>query len=294
MALIEQLLLNGIIAGATYALIALGYGLVYGVLKFPNFAHGMVAMVGAYTAYWLSVEPFHLPFWLACILAIIVSALVGIITEKVAYRPFRGKARLAPLITSIAVSLMIQAVVMLLSASRILSYKFPSAQGIQFGLVYITPTQIIIIFSSIVMMFLVYFMLTYTKLGKSMRSVADDLTLSEICGINGNNIISLVFATGAACGGVAGILLGLDTNLSISMGMSMTVKSFAAVILGGLGSIQGSVIGGFLLGIGENIGVLWLEPKWKDTIALLIMTIGLYLKPTGFFATHEDATVLGK
>jgi branched-chain amino acid transport system permease protein len=294
MNLLAQLLVNGIIAGATYSVIALGYGLVYGTLKFPNFAHGSVAMVGAYTAYWLSVKPLHLPFLLAAIIAVVVSALVGVLTELIAYRPFRGHARLAPLVTTIAAALMIQAVVMLLSASRILSYGFPATRGIALGPALITRTQIITIASSGALMLLVYLMLTYTKLGKSMRAVSDDVALAEICGMNANYVISWVFALGASCGAIAGILLGLDTNLTHSMGMSMTVKSFAAVILGGLGSVQGSVIGGFMLGVGENIGVWVLPPKWKDTIAFLIMTIGLYIKPTGFYAKPEDAVVLGK
>jgi branched-subunit amino acid ABC-type transport system permease component len=294
MTLIAQLLANGIIAGATYSLIALGYGLVYGTLKFPNFAHGSVAMVGAYAAYFLTVKPLQLPFLLAVPIAVAIAAGVGVLTEYIAYRPFRGRARLAPLVTTIAAALMIQSVVMLLTGSRILNYGFPVSRGIAIGPALVTRTQIITLVASFVLMFLVYLMLKLTKLGKSMRAVADDVTLAEVCGMDANYVIRWVFAIGASCGAIAGILLGLDTNLSYSMGMSMTVKSFAAVILGGLGSVQGSVIGGFLLGVGENLGVAVVQPKWKDTIAFLIMTIGLYIKPTGFYAKPEDAVVLGK
>jgi branched-subunit amino acid ABC-type transport system permease component len=294
MSLISQLLVNGVIAGATYSVVALGYGLVYGTLKFPNFAHGNVGMMGAYIAYWLSVEPLNLPFLVAVSISIVATALLGVLTELVAYRPFRGRARLAPLVTTIATALILQAVVMLLSGSRILSYDFPTVSGLALGPARITLTQVITIVTSVLLMLSVYLVLTYTKLGKSMRAVADDITLAEVCGMNSNYVISWVFATGASCGAVAGILLGVDTNLTHSMGMSMTVKSFAAVILGGLGSVQGSVIGGFLLGVGENLGVAIVQPKWKDTIAFLIMTVGLYIKPTGFYARPEDAAVLGK
>jgi len=189
---------------------------------------------------------------------------------------------------------MIQAVVMLLSSSRILNYGFPPSRGLAIGPALITRTQVITVIASLVLMLLVYLTLTRTKLGKSMRSVADDVTLAEECGMDANYVIRWVFVLGASLGATAGILLGLDTNLSYSMGMSMTVKSFAAVILGGLGSVQGSVIGGFLLGVGENLGVAVLPPKWKDTIAFVIMTVGLYIKPTGFYAKPEDAVVLGK
>jgi len=294
MEVLIQLLVNGIIAGGTYAVVALGYGLVYGTLKFPNFAHGTVALVGAYAVYWLARDPFHLPFGLAVFLAVVLTAGVGILIEFIAYRHWRGVYWLAPLVTTIAIALVLQAVVMLLTGSRPMTYGFPVVRGLEIGPVLITPVQIIMVVGSVTLMISIYAVLTLTKLGKAMRAVADDVPLAELCGIDSNYIIDWVFAIGSACAAVAGILFGLDTTLTHNMGTSMTIKSFAAVILGGLGSIQGAVIGGYLLGIGENLGVWFLPAVWKDSIAFAIMTIGLYIKPTGFYGQAEDKMVLGK
>jgi len=291
---LAQILTNGIIAGGTYAVVALGYAMVYGTLKFPNFAHGTVAMVGAYTVYWLAVAPFHLPFGLAVLLAIVLSAGIGVLTELIAYRPWRGVSWLAPIVTTIAIASVLQAILMILSGSRALTYELPTERGLAFGPVMITRVQIIIIVASIALMVAIYAMLNFTKIGKAMRAIADDVPLAEVCGINSNYIIDWVFAVGSACAGVAGILFAMNTILTHTMGTSMTIKAFAAVILGGLGSVQGGVIGGFLLGIGENLGVWLLPAVWKDTIAFAIMTIGLYIKPTGFYGKAEEKMVFGK
>jgi branched-subunit amino acid ABC-type transport system permease component len=182
----------------------------------------------------------------------------------------------------------------MVTGARYLNYGFPILRGWSLGPILVTKVQLTIVLASLSLMLAIYALLNFTKLGKAMRAVADDADLCEVSGIDSNFIIDCVFAVGSASAGAAGILMGLDTILTHTMGIQMTIKAFAAVILGGLGSVQGAVAGGFLLGIGENIGVWFLPSVWKDSIAFGIMTIGLYLKPTGLFGKAGEAMVLGK
>jgi len=298
MGLLAQLLVNGLVAGATYALVAIGYALVYGTLRFPNFAHGTVGMVGAYFCYWLAVTPLHLPFWMAAILATLFSAIVGILVNWVAYRPFikmgRTASRLAPLVTSIAAAMGLQAIMMFASASLPVNFQFTLERGLAIGPVIITRVQIFVIGITALLVLLIFALLKYTTLGKAMRAVSDSVALAETCGINTDHVIDLVFATGSACAAVAGILFGLQTLVTHNLGNDMTVISFAAVILGGLGSVQGALIGGLALGVAENVGLLVLPAVWKHAISFAVMTVALYIRPYGLYGRAGDIMVLGK
>jgi len=292
MEIFAQLLVNGLIAGGTYALAAIGYTMVYSILKFINFAHGSVAMVGAYIAFFFSMNFLHVPFVLAFGLSMLFTALLGVAIERLAYRPLRASPKLATLTTAIAVSFVLDAGVMMLMGADIKSYALPVVRGTKIGPVLITPVQGIIIVSSLVFMAGLHVLLTYTKLGKGIRAVADDMRLAQVSGINANVVISVVFAIGSALAAASGTLIGMDTNLQPTMGFIITVKAFAAVVLGGLGNVYGAIVGGFVIGIVENLGVWVIPPVWKDTIAYGIMILVLLLRPAGLFGRKEAAGVL--
>ena len=293
MGIFAQLLVNGLIAGGTYALAAVGYSMVYGALKFINFAHGSVAMVGAYIAFVL-VAMVHLPVVLAFFAAMALTALLGVLVERIAYRPLRNAPKLSSLTTAIAVSFVLDAAVMIIMGADIRSFSLTGVTSYQVGPVYVTPVQGAIIATSLVSMVALYVLLTRTKLGKAIRAVADGGNLAEICGINSNVIISCVFAIGSALAAASGALIGMDANLQPTMGFIITVKAFAAVVLGGLGNVWGAVVGAFLIGIVENTGVWFIPPVWKDSIAYGILILALFFRPTGIFGKKEDtqATVL--
>jgi branched-chain amino acid transport system permease protein len=183
---------------------------------------------------------------------------------------------------------------MIVAGADIKTFSLPAQRGYEIGPIFITPVQLVIIGTSLVLMAFVYVLLNMTKLGKAIRAVADDGNLAEASGINANYVISAVFAIGSALAAVAGTLIGLDTNLQPTMGFNITVKAFAAVVLGGLGSVPGAIVGGFLIGIAENLGVWVIPPVWKDTIAYGILILMLFFKPSGLFGKKEEtqATVL--
>ncbi len=289
MAIFAQLLVNGLIAGGIYALAAVGYSMVYGTLKFINFAHGSVAMVGAYIVLALAVTVLHLPLVAAVLLAMVLTALLGVGLERVAYRPLRRAPKLAPLTTAVAASLILDAAVMIIFGADIKTFNLPARRGFKIGPVFITPIQVIIIITSLALMLALYLLLSRTKLGTAIRAVADDLQLAEITGANSDRLISAVFAIGSALAAVAGALIGMDTNLQPTMGFVMTVKAFAAVVLGGLGNVYGAMLGGLIIGVVENLGVWYIPPVWKDTIAYTILIVVLFWRPAGLFGKKEDA-----
>ncbi len=291
MGIAAQLLVNGLIAGGTYALAAIGYSMVYGALKFINFAHGSIAMVGAYIAFVL-FSLGGIPIIPAFLLSMALTALLGVLVERLAYRPLRASPKLASLTTSVAVSFALDASVMMLLGAEIRSFRLPMQRTFQIGPVYLTLVQTVIIACSFAFMFGLYFLLTFTKLGKSIRAIADDLLLAEISGINGNLVIAAVFAIGSALAAAAGVLIGMETNLQPTMGFMITVKAFAAVVLGGLGNVYGAILGGFIIGIVENLGAWYISPVWKDSIAYVILILVLFVRPAGLLGKPEDATVV--
>jgi branched-chain amino acid transport system permease protein len=289
MDVLPQLLVNGIIAGGNYALAAIGYTMVYSILKFINFAHGSIAMVGAYIVFVLAMMTLHVPFVVAFFLSMIFTAVLGILIEKGAYKPLRYAPKLAPLTTAIAVSFVLDATVMILVGTDIKTYDV-KYQVYTIGSVFITSVQIIIIVASVFFMACLYLLLSQAKLGKAIRAVADDLNLAEVAGINTDMAISAVFAIGSALAAASGALIGLDTNLQPTMGFIITVKAFAAVVLGGLGNVYGAIVGAFIIGIVENLGIWYIPPVWKDSIAYGILILVLLFRPAGIFGSKEQAS----
>lgn len=290
MSIFAQLLVNGLIAGGTYALAAVGYSMVYGALKFINFAHGSVAMVGAYTAFVL-VAFLKMPVIVAFVAAMALTGLLGVFVERVAYRPLRRAPKLASLTTAIAVSFVLDASVMILMGADIRTFSLTGMNSFKIGPVFVTPIQAAIVGTSLLFMVGLYVLLTRTKLGKAIRAVADGVNLAEISGINTNLVISSVFAIGSALAAAAGALIGMDTNLQPTMGFIITVKAFAAVVLGGLGNVWGAVVGAFVIGIAENLGVWYIQPVWKDSIAYGILILVLFFRPAGIFGKKEEGQV---
>ena len=286
--LFAQLLVTGIVVGGSYALLAVGYTLVYGVLGFINFAHGDVAMIGAYATLLLTTGA-GLPLPAATLGAMAAAAVLGVGIERVAYRPLRRAHRLAPLISAIAVSLALESAALLLWGADIRTFRLPVTAGWQLGTFFVTRVQLVVLATALAAMVGLQLLLTRTALGKAIRATADNLPVAAVVGIDVNRVIAAVFALGSALAALAATLLALEANLHPTVGILMGLKAFAAVVLGGIGSVPGALVGGFAIGIAENLGVWYLPTVWKDAIAYAILVVVLLLRPHGLFGTREAA-----
>ena len=293
MKMLPQLIVNGLITGGTYALAAIGYSMVYSVLKFANFANGAIAMIGAYLTYLLVTKlGIYLP--LAFLISILATALLGVVTDKIAYKPLRHAPKISSLITAMAISFVLEAVVLLVVGAEYRPFPLPVAQGWRLGPIYITPVQTGIIVASTICMLGLWYILHRTRIGKAMRAVADNPELATINGADTDRVISAVFAIGSALAAVAGTFVGMDIALNPTMGFNITVKGFAAVVLGGMGNVAGAVLGGIILGMMENAGVWYLaggDGRWKATIAYAVLMFILVVKPAGILGSKEESRV---
>lgn len=283
--MLSQLIFNGIIAGSIYALVALGFTIIYRTVKFFHFAHGVVYTAGAYFAYTLFTFV-HLHFLLCFILSIIFAAILGIGIEKLVYYPLRLRkaSNMVLLLASFGVYIFLQNLIALIYGNQVLVLRTgPIREGYTILNAVITPIQIMILVVSILLMFLLWFFIRKTKLGKAMRAVADDPLAASVVGINPDKIILASFAIGSALAGVAGILISLETNLEPMMGFSALLKGIIAAIIGGIGSIPGAMFGGFFLGLAENLGIWKIPSVWKDFISFVILIIFLLVRPNGLF-----------
>lgn len=288
--LIQQLI-NGITLGSIYALISLGYTLVYGILLMINFAHSEIFMMGAFfsililSSSWIATLP---PLGqLACSIfaAMVGSALLGFLIERIAYKPLRHSSRLAPLISAIGVSIFLQNLIFLFVSNQ--SVPFPEifrVRQFKFGENEINSLQIFIIGVSIFLMIGLRFFVQKTRLGKAMRATAGDRETAELLGVNTNKIISLTFLIGGALGGAAGLLNGMYYgSIKYNMGFLPGIKAFTAAVLGGIGNITGAVLGGFLIGILESLGAGFIPggSEWKDIFAFAILIFVFLIRPQG-------------
>ena len=244
--LIAQLI-NGLQTGSVYALVALGYSMVYGIIKLLNFAHGDIIMVGAYMVYY-AIASFALPPVLAIVLAIAVSTLLGVTVEKVAYTPLRSAPRLSLLITAIGVSFLLENGAQLVFGADQKSMDPLITGSVMMGRVNVSYTAIVTIAVSLVIMVLLWFVVNKTKAGKAMRAVSEDMGAAQLMGISLNRTISMTFAIGSALAGIGSVLyLCAYTQASPTMGSMLGIKAFVAAVLGGIGSIPGAMIGGFTI-----------------------------------------------
>ena len=286
-----QQLTNGLAVGGIYALVALGYTMVYGVLKLINFAHGDLFTLGAFLgltalASWGLAAGLS-PLVVVALTVVLVLALVaagGVVLERLAYRPLRKSNRLAAVVSALGASIVIQNAIMLIWGARFLVYpeEFrPSLVLDLFGL-QVPIMRVLIIVGSFVLMFALYVFINRTRMGTAIRAVAIDQGASKLMGINVDRVISLVFFLGAGLGGVAGLMVGLYYGqIDFTMGWTYGLKAFTAAILGGIGNIPGAMLGGLLLGVIEALGAAYLATAWKDAIAFMVLILILIIRPTG-------------
>jgi branched-chain amino acid transport system permease protein len=294
---LEQLLqqaVNGISLGSIYALIALGYTMVYGIINLINFAHGEVLMVGAYIGLYLT-SVLGLPFLPALLLAMILSGVLGMVIEKVAYKPLRNGTRISALITAIAVSLFMQYGMMYFVGPESRTYKdlLPSKQIDVFSTgALIDIKSFYIIFITLIMMLLLMYLTKFTKMGKSMRALSQDRDAAELMGINVNQTISYTFFIGSALAGAAGVLIGVYySTINPLMGATPGLKAFVSAVIGGIGIIPGAVFGGFFLGIVETAVSALGGSLYKDAVAFFILIVFLLVKPSGLLGKNTQEKV---
>ena len=286
-----QQLTNGLAVGGIYALIALGYTMVYGVLKLINFAHADLFTLGAYLGLTLLTSMAltnHLgPLWGTLLLALMVMgliALVGALLDRVAYRPLRASPRLSAVVSALGASIFLQNTIMLVYGARFQVYPqniLPKA-AIELGGLSIPVVRLMVLATSVIMMAALYLFIQKTKIGTAIRAAAIDQGAARLMGIDVNRVILMVFLVGPALGGLAGLMVGLYYGqINFTMGWNYGLKAFTAAILGGIGNIPGAMVGGLLLGIIEAMGAAYLSMAWKDAIAFAVLIIILIVRPTG-------------
>jgi branched-chain amino acid transport system permease protein len=288
---LTQQLINGITIGSFYSLVALGYTMVYGVLKMINFAHGDMFMWGAYLGltglvFLVGIALEGGPWMIAPIMlgVVLTVALLGVLVERVAYRPLRSAGRLAPIISALGVAFVLQSLARNLYGARWQTYPtgvvLPGA--ITFEGVRISTMQIVVLATAFLLMAGLYLFVQRTRTGTAMRAVSLDHNVSRLMGIDVNRIIAIVFLIGPGLGGTAGFIVALYYgSFDFTLGWSFGLKAFIAAILGGIGNIPGAMLGGMLLGIIETLASGYISPQWKDVIAYVILILILIFRPTG-------------
>ena len=295
-----QQILNGLVLGSIYALVALGYTMVYGILQLINFAHGEILMIGAMTALftvrWLMATFPDLPGWTLLLLglgaAIPVCVTVNVLVERFAYRPLRNAPRLAPLITAIGMSVVLQTLAMIIFGRNFLQFPpiLPQASVELFMGARLTPVQILILFSAAAAMLGLIFLVEKTRLGRAMRATAENPRVASLMGVDANHVIVMTFAIGAALAAVAGVMFAMNYGIAhFFMGFIPGLKAFTAAVLGGIGNVYGAMLGGLLLGLVEALGAGYIGiltggffgSNYQDIFAFLVLVLVLTLRPSG-------------
>jgi branched-chain amino acid transport system permease protein len=285
-----QLVINGIIAGSIYALISIGFTIIYRSVKFFHFAHGIVYSVGAYIAFTL-INTMEVNTIIAFFLASTTAGMFGVGIDRLVYLPLRKKKSppLIFLIASFGVLVLFQNLIQLVYSAQVVTIRSgPVKEGYHILGGVITHIQIIIVLMSLVLLILFWYFIQKTKLGKAMRAVADDPISASMVGIDPEYIIMVAFGIGSFLAGAAGILISLETNIEPTMGTNAVFKGIIASIIGGIGSIPGSIFGGYFLGILENLGIWKIQSGWKDCISFFILIIFLLLRPGGIFGYKPE------
>ncbi|HTH78491.1 MAG TPA: branched-chain amino acid ABC transporter permease [Ramlibacter sp.] len=299
MDILLQQIINGLVLGSMYALVALGYTMVYGIINLINFAHGEVLMIGAVTSWWIitNLQPSvpWMPGWLlllvALVLACVVAAVLNFTIEKVAYRPLRNSPKLAPLITAIGMSILLQTIAMIIWKPN---YKpYPSllpAKPFFIGTAVITFTQVVILATTVISLAVMTYLVNYTKLGRAMRATAENPRVAALMGVKPDTVISATFVIGAVLATIAGVMYASNYGtVQHTMGFLPGLKAFTAAVFGGIGNLAGAVVGGLLLGLIESIGSGYigdltggvLGSNYSDIFAFIVLIIMLTLRPSG-------------
>ncbi len=292
-----QQILNGLVLGSVYALIALGYTMVYGILQLINFVHGDVLMVGAMVGVTVvsllakSGLPLPVILVIAVACAIPVCVILSLLIERVAYRPLRNAPKLAPLITAIGLSIVIQTLAMIIwKPNPIVFPDLLPTTPIEIGPALLAPKQMLILVVSAILMIGLLLLVNRTKLGRAMRATAENTRIAGLMGVNANQVIAVTFAIGASLAAVAGVLVAMNYNIAqFSMGFIPGLKAFTAAVLGGIGNLGGAVLGGLLLGIIESLGAGYigdltggfLGSNYQDIFAFVVLIVVLVFRPSG-------------
>jgi branched-chain amino acid transport system permease protein len=292
MELVQQII-NGISLGSIYALIALGYTMVYGIVKLINFAHGDIFMIGSFIGFY-SITILNLGLFPALILSMVVCAIFGVLIERIAYKPLRNATRIAALITAIGVSLFIENGFIYIRGAQPVAYPgdiLPIKNIEWFGLT-ISSQSLSILGISITLMILLQLIVHKTKIGKAMRAVSLDYDAARLMGINVNNTISATFAIGSALAGAAGVIFGLYyIKIEPLMGIIPGLKAFIAAVLGGIGLIPGAMVGGLLLGLIESLVSAAGFSLWRDGVAFIVLILILIFRPSGLLGKNTKEKV---
>ena len=286
-----QLLANSLIIGSIYALVACGFSLIYSTNRFVHFAHGAAVAASAYVAYFLAVQ-LSTSFALAVVLTLVFAAALGAAMFKLVYAPLqrRKASTVILLIASVALLILIENIILLLFGADVKAFTDmgPSHSLTILGAT-VTTLQLGIIGVAIVLLVLLYFFMQKTKMGMTMRAVADNKELANVMGIDSQRIGLYGFMIGSVLAAIAGILVGLEQNLEPTMGTHLMIKGFTGAIIGGVTSVPASILGSFLLGIAENFGIWWLPSGYKDAIAFGLLFLFLLFRPTGLFGIKRGA-----
>ncbi len=288
-----QQILNGLSLGAIYALIALGYTMVYGIIMLINFAHGDIMMIGAFVGFY-SISLLGSNIVVAMLFAMVTCAILGVVIEKIAYRPLRKSTRIAALITAIGVSLFLEYVTIFLLGPQQKVFPqdaFPLQEFHAWGL-FITNKDIFIIVSAVLLMVILQFFIKKTKTGKAMRAVSVDQEAARLMGINVDSTISITFAIGSALAAAAGVMIGVYYNtINPLMGIIPGLKAFVAAVLGGIGIIPGAMLGGFVMGVLETFVSGYGSSLYRDAVAFGVLILILLVKPTGLLGKNSGEKV---
>ncbi len=287
-----QQIVNGLSLGSIYALLALGYTMVYGIIKLINFAHADIYMLGAYIGF-ACITMFSLGFFPAMIISMVLCAIIGIVMERIAYKPLRNSPRITLLITAIGVSFFMEYIMVYFVGANVRAFPdvIPKTQY-HLGSVVINLQQIVILFTTIALMLLLQFIVHKTKIGKAMRAVSADRDAAELMGINVNRTISATFAIGSALAGAGGVMVGMFYNsINPLMGMMPGLKCFVAAVFGGIGVIPGAMIGGFGIGFIETMVSGYGSSMYKDAVVFAILILVLIFKPAGLLGKNTREKV---
>jgi branched-chain amino acid transport system permease protein len=296
-----QELVNGLTTGALYALIALGFSMVYGVLKLLNFAHGDLYMVGAYIGFFViqwfgGASSLNIPVPLLLVIMFVLAAgvvgFLGVAIERFAYRPLRNAPRIAPLITAIGISFFLENAALLLFGAQYRVYNTPNfmsfSSGIRIGSVSIDTVQIMVLAMTVALMVGLRLIINRTTLGRQMRAVASDREAAEMMGINVNFTIAATFFLGSALAGVSGVMAGLLFNqVSNTIGFNAGLKAFTAAVVGGIGSIPGAMLGGLLIGLAESFITGYISSLYSDLLVFCLLIVVMLIRPTGLLGRPQ-------
>ncbi|MFA9422458.1 MAG: branched-chain amino acid ABC transporter permease [Sedimentibacter sp.] len=287
-----QQMVNGVSLGSIYALIALGYTMVYGIIKLINFAHGDIYMVGAYIGFAATTFA-NLSFLPALIISMFLSAFLGMFIEKVAYKPLRNSSKIAALITAIGVSLLLENLMTYFVGAEIKSFpKLLSDKQIYLGNIVLNMQQVYIVITAVALMVLLQFIVHKTKVGKAMRAVSADKDAAQLMGIKVDSTISFTFAIGSSLAGAAGVLVGVYYNsIDPLMGIMPGLKAFVAAVFGGIGSIPGAMIGGLSIGVLETIVSGYGNSMYRDAAVFAFLIVILIIKPSGLLGKNTKEKV---